>query len=436
MSDKKNVLVIFGDQLMKYALGCMDNPDVYTPNIDRLAQRGALFKNAYTTTPVCSPFRVNLVTGLYNLETGADENCCVLPEGCHSLVSDFNRANYRTGFVGKWHVGSGGNGPIPQELRAEFQEFIGYQCYNSFYGDVWFYDEENQKHVFDKHRTDATGDVAIQRLKEVGDDPFMMVVGFQAPHYPEQPAPRFDAMYRGKKVTPRPNYSGISPYIPTVHPRSPRPFEHCADYRRYGEDIHEYLRCYYALCTQVDHNVGRILDYLEESGKSDDTIVLLTSDHGDMAGSHGRNGKGMPYEESAGIPLVMAGPGVPRGARVHAPIDSSSFMPTCMELAGVEIPENLHERSRAHLLDNKETSTSAFSSFLINDWIMVRKGHRKLTIEYSTEKPIMLYDLEMDPYEMNNLVEGEMERSDSKEMLEELLGWKRECLAFRESSFG
>ena len=435
MKKDKNVLIIFCDQLMRYAIGCMDNPEVDTPNIDRLANRGTLFKNAYTTTPVCSPFRANLVSGLYNLETGADANCCVLPEGCHSLISNFNQAGYQTGFVGKWHIGTGGNRAIEEKYRADFKNFIGYQCFNSFYEDVWFFDEENRKHEFDKHRTDVTADIAIDRLQQLTDDPFLMVVGFQAPHYPEQPAPRFDNMYRGKKVTPRPNYTGISPYIPTVFPKSSKPIEKCPDYRRYGEDIHEYLRCYYALCTQIDYNVGRILDELEESGKMDDTIILFTSDHGDMAGSHGRNGKAVSYEESAGIPLIISGPGVPQGLRVSAALDSSSFLPTCMDLVGIDMPENIKPRSRIDLFENPHANTSAFSCFKQKEWCMIKKGSKKLTINVDTLEPQSLYELKYDPYEMNNLVDTQMNESYATEMLSELIQWKNDCISFQEENF-
>ena len=95
VTSKPNVLVIFADQMHRFAMGCMDNPEVDTPNLDRLAQDGALFRHAYSATPVCSPFRVNLVTGRYAMETDARNNECRVPEGCHSLVDDFNVNGYR-----------------------------------------------------------------------------------------------------------------------------------------------------------------------------------------------------------------------------------------------------------------------------------------------------------------------------------------------------
>jgi arylsulfatase A-like enzyme len=434
MPKSPNVLVIFADQQLRFALGCMGNPDVDTPNLDRLAGRGAHFRSGYSATPVCSPFRVNLVTGRYGLETGAMGNGCVFPKGGHTLVEDFKKAGYGTGFIGKWHVGGNGNQPIPVEHRGGFENFIGYQCYNGFYQDVCFYDEEGKEHRFEKHRTDVTGDIAIERLGAMADEgPFMAVVGFQAPHYPEQPSPKYDRAYRGREVTPRPNYSGKCPYIRTHSPKSPQPVERDPDYRRYGEDIHEYLRCYYALCTQVDANVGRILDALEEKGVLEDTLVLFTADHGDLAGSHDLNGKCVSYEESAGIPFILAGPGVPEGLVIDEPVDSSSYMPTLMDLAGVEASEGLLERSRAFLLKDPKSPTRAFSS--LNNWCMVREGSWKLTIEDEENRPTMLFDLESDPYEMNNLVDSPEGELMIKKLQPVVASWKEDCISFRQENY-
>lgn len=426
-----NVVVIFADQMHRFAMGCMDNPDVLTPTFDRLAETGTMFRSAYSATPVCSPFRVNMLSGRYAMETGANRNCCELPSWCHSLVDDFNTAGYDTSFVGKWHVGGNGNVPIPQRLRMGFQRFIGYQCYNGFYRDVCFYDEDGDEHVFEKHRTDVTMDIALERLSHLGERPFFMTIGFQAPHYPEQPSPRFDHMYRGRTVTPRPNYDGIDPYIPTYSPPSPRPFELCPDFRRYGSDIHEYLRLYYGMVSQIDANVGRFLEALDDRGLSDSTLVLFTSDHGDLAGSHGLNGKCRSYEESAGIPLIMRGPGVPAGNVLDGPIDSSSFVPTCLDLAGIPTRADLASRSRAAMLSGRDDGRPAFAD--LGDWCMIRQGSVKLTTQGDACTPAMLFDLAKDPYELENLVDSPRHSSLVSQLWAALAEWRAQAVAFREA---
>ena len=430
-SARSNVVVIFADQMHRFAMGCMDNSDVETPVLDRMARKGTLFRNAISSTPVCSPFRVNMLSGRYGLESGARENGCVLPPWCDSLVDDFNSAGYDTSFVGKWHVGGNGNGPVPEKVRMGFQQFIGYQCYNGFYKDVCFYDEEGTERRFKKHRTDVTMDLALERLEMLGERPFFMVVGFQAPHYPEQPSPRFDHMYRGRSVTPRPNYDGGDPYIPTYSPRSRRPFELCPDFRRYGNDIHEYLRLYYGMVSQIDYNVGRLLEALESRGLDEDTIVVFTADHGDLAGSHDLHGKRVSYQESVGVPLIMQGPQVPAGMVIDTPIDSCSFVPTCMEMVGVEATADVAERSRAALLRGETDERPVFAN--LDNWCMVRRGNLKLTAEWDTCSPTMLFDVEADPYEQDNLIGKPAHATRAAELRATLIDWRDRAVAFREA---
>src|SRR5690606_30270753 len=148
--------------------------------------------------------------------------------------------------------------------------------------------------------------------------PFAMFVSYQAPHYPVQPSAKYEAMYRNTRITRRPNMVDIDPHTPTFSPLSPRPVEKDPDFLRVGNNLDEYLRLYYALVTQVDAGVGRLLDTLDELGLSDNTVVVFTADHGDLQGAHGLKNKTQPYEESAGIPLIVRTPDGPRQAESAA----------------------------------------------------------------------------------------------------------------------
>jgi arylsulfatase A-like enzyme len=159
-----NLLFIFTDQQNRYALSCMGNPNVETPNLDRLAARGVLFRRAYSNDPVCGPFRGSLLTGQYTSRCGVVNNGDRLPSDVTTFADAFNAGGYATSWVGKWHLGGEGNRPIPEELRGGFRDFIGYQCYNGFYDNVCFYDEGNREHRFSGHRTDVTTDLALERL--------------------------------------------------------------------------------------------------------------------------------------------------------------------------------------------------------------------------------------------------------------------------------
>jgi len=188
---------------------------------------------------------------------------------------------------------------------------------------------------------------------------------------------------------------------------------------------------YYGMVTQIDANVGRILKELERLGIAADTIVAFTSDHGDLAGSHDLNGKAVSYEESAAIPLLMRGPGITAGTVIDAPIDSSSFLPTCMELAEVPTRQDLAGRSRAGLLRGEEEELPVFAD--LRDWCLIRLRQYKLTVEGDDCRPTLLFDVEEDPYEQVNLVDSEACEAVVEELRERLCHWREECLRFRMS---
>ena len=422
----KNILYIFTDQQHRDALGCMGTPDIHTPNLDRLAREGMLFRNAYANAPVCTPFRISLFTGRYNGELGSPRNGAPIPAGYRTLADALNDAGYRTSYVGKWHIGGKGNTAVPEEQRGGFREFLGYQCYNGFIDNVVFYDEQNEAREYDGHRTDVTTDLAIERLEKVAGDRFALFVSYQAPHYPVQPGPEYEAMYRGAAIQRRPNCQEIDPYTPTYSPPSATPVENCPDYQRYGNDLDEYLRLYYAMVTQVDAGVGRILDRLDQLGLREDTVVIFTSDHGDMQGSHGRKNKALPHEESCGIPLIVRAPGGATNSVTDAIVSGIDFYPTCLAYAGVEPPADLPGQNFAPLTYGEAQTLNGpiFAEF--KQWKMVRHGRHKLVTDVETFAPQELYDLHADPYEMQNLVEDPAYANERDRLRELIVNWQRD----------
>lgn len=400
-----NILFYFTDQMHRFALGCMGTPDILTPNLDRLAREGVLFRNAYSNCPICTPFRINLWTGRYSGETGTFGNENRIPPACVTLADRLNAGGYRTGFVGKWHIGANGNKPIPAELRGGFQEFIGYQCYNGFYKDVVFYDEESRAHEFNRHRTEVTTDLAIERLEKMAGKPFALFVAEQGPHYPVQPAPEYAALYAGKALKPRPNCRPVDPYTGTWSPLSPRPPDTCPDFIRYGNNLDEYRRLYYAMVTQIDANVGRLLDALDRLGLAGDTVVVFTSDHGDMQGSHGLKNKCFPHEESSGIPLIVRVPAGARGMVSDALVSGVDFFPTLLDLAGLAPEPGLPGVDFAPLTrgESQVLRGPVFSE--MPKWRMVREDALKLVVEGDEDRPTLLFDLARDPAELENRVD-------------------------------
>jgi arylsulfatase A-like enzyme len=425
-----NLLYIFADQLTGFSLGCTGHPDARTPHLDALAGRGTVMQNACTSAPVCTPARITMWTGRYAATLGALDDDARIPEGIPTMADAFRDAGYLTSYVGKWHIGGTGNVPVPQDLRGGFESFAGFQCHNEFRRDVRFFDEKNHLIEFPgRHRTDATFDLAIARLRAAAADgrPFLLCVSEQAPHYPCQPSEEFLAPFRDRPMSTRPNtVASTDPYTPTYSPPSPAKDED-PTHAAYGGDLREYLRHYHAAVSQVDAGVGRLLAELHRLGLADSTIIVFSSDHGDMQGSHGLINKGVPYEESIRIPFVVAGPGIPREKHCPAIIGTVDFFPTFAGLCGVNTPSGIAGHSLAGALTGH--STEAPSRLYSEDrsgWAMVRESAWKLVADLRAEQPRQLFALDRDPFERMNLMGNPYVLDVQNRLMDSLRNWRKE----------
>jgi arylsulfatase A-like enzyme len=417
----KNILFLFADQMHAFAMGCMGNPEVKTPHLDQMAAEGILFSNMYSCAPLCTPYRGVLFTGRYPSQTGVKNNQSPLPGTGSLLAQCLNEGGYRTSYVGKWHLGATGNIAVEPELRGGFQEFTGYQCYNEFLRNNWFFDEEGNKTEYFEHRTDVTTDIAIDKLRALKDSRFALFVSYQSPHYPVQPLKRFADLYKNAKISRRPNAVDIDPYTATLSPPTPNP-ELDMNYMRYSEDLDEYIRLYYAMITQLDHNIGRIMDELKGLGLLENTVVMFTADHGDMQGSHGLKNKSLFYEESTRVPFIVRVPDGQSGVAKEELISTVDLYPSILDYCSVAAPEGLEGSSFVPLTygDNQSRENEVFSEAA--RWSMCRHGDNKLVVSNSTKEPTHFFDLRNDPYEMTNLVSQNI--GDKESMLQTLLGWR------------
>ena len=425
MPDQRpNFLFMFADQMQAFAMGCVGNEEIQTPHLDALAADGVLFTNAYSNSPVCTPYRGALNSGRYPTETGCRGNGGDIPDSQQCLAHALADGGYATSWVGKWHLFTTGNIAVEPAYRLGFERFCGYQAHNSFRHDIRFFDEHGELHRPQKHRTVATTDIAIERLRELADEdrPFAHFVSYQNPHYPLEPDPGYEAMYMRAELTPRPNVDPeTDPFVATWSPRSPRGPEEapCAadpNYQRYGRSLKEFQRLYYAMITQLDAEVGRLVMELRHLGLYDSTVIVFTSDHGEMAGSHGRMNKGVPEEESSKVPFIVRDPEGLRYHRCDVPVGAAvDVYPSFLEYAGLAPEETNAGTSFVDLTRNAEANETdadrpAFAEF--GDWIMVRQGPWKLVVERESLAPKKLFCLdgtegkEADPYEQNNLVEA------------------------------
>lgn len=418
-----NVIFIFADQMHAFAMGCMGNTDIKTPHLDKLASEGILFRNTYSCAPVCTPFRGNLFTGRFPSQTGVIGNTHSIPANERTLADCFNDGGYRTCYVGKWHLGGKGNTWVEPQLRGGFKEFSGYQCYNDFEKEVWFFDEKGKKTDKALHRTDATFQVAMDRLETLKDSRFALFISEQAPHYPLQPSSEFEAIYQNASIQRRPNCQEIDPYTRTASPPVPD-IEKDPINLKYGKNLDQYLKLYYAMITQMDHHVGKLMQKLEELGIADKTAIIFTSDHGDLQGSHGEKNKSRFWEESTRIPLVARIPRGPRGVVREELFSSVDFYPTLLDLAQLPIPATAEGVSYAPLMLGKtQKANEEIFSEDKSGWIMIRRGDFKLVVNRENFEPTHLFDLSSDPYEMKNLVEAPEFQTQRDELKKRLQSW-------------
>lgn len=409
-TQQPNFLIVVTDQQHKYAIGKRDK-NVITPNIDALADNGVMFNNAYTANPFCVAARRGLFSGM--LPSNLDGS--TFPSNIKTLAQTFNENGYETSHIGKWHIGGMGNVAVAEENRGGFKHFIGFQSYNEHVKDVKFFDENNKVHNYNYHREDVTTDLAVERLKMLKETgkPFLQVVAYQGPHYLLNPPQKYYDLYKDKTFPYDPNYIEVDPYTESNDPPSVKPKENDPYYQRYGNNMQEYLRLYYAMITQIDDGVGKMVDTLKELGLKDNTIIIFTSDHGDMQGSHGIKNKFVPQEKSSGVPFIVSVPGGRQNAVVDGNIGAMvDIYPSLLEYAGIkEVPSNLEGHSFASYTLGREQEFN-YPVFSENSnkgtgnepWKMVKYGKYKLAIIEKNLEPFMLFDLESDPYEMTNLV--------------------------------
>lgn len=425
--ESTNILIIFADQMHGFAMGCMNHPDVKTPNMDKLASEGTLFRNAYSNAPICTPFRCVLFSGRYGSQTDVLNNRKRVPAGTRTFADAFNDGGYKTSYVGKWHLGATGNQVVPKYLRAGFTEFIGYQCYNDFVKGVLFFDENGVATPSKDHRTKETTDIAIERLKKIAKEKFAMVVSYQNPHYPEQPTLKYGNMYKNLNPTRRPNCTNdpnFDPYIGTNSPPSPKPKQNDPVWQDYGNDIDQYLRQYYAMITQMDADIGRLLQAVDKLGLRDNTVVLFTSDHGDMQGSHSLKNKSVFWEESTRIPMIVRAPGGVKGQVSDYLVSGIDIYPSCLGFAGLPQETTTEGNDFTPLvLAQKQLSPKPIFSELAS-WAMIREGNYKLTVSKSGWYSTHLFNLEEDPYELNNRVNHSSYNTIKSDLLAKIIQWR------------
>ncbi len=416
---KKNLLFIFGDQHRFCDLGCYGNQVIQTPNLDSLAREGVLLKHAYTNCPVCVPARGTLLTGRYPLRHGAVTNDLPVNPDVPGIADFLNAAGYETAYIGKWHLGGiPRDRYIPENERLGFRYWRGCNCNHDYY-HAWYDDNENQRHRIDGYEPLAQTALAEEFIRsQSGSKPWAMYVSYGTPHEPYELVPEEYLQRYPEDIPFRDNVR-----LPAMLAKD-RPVDR--------ETLKRWYRGYYAHISALDEQIGRILKTLEETGLRENTIVVYTSDHGDMLGSQGMTNKQLPHEESSHIPFLIAGPGIIPECRDQL-FSLADAAPTMLSLLGVPY-EGMDGMDCSRIfLDPKAPGNDSIymmeyipchQSFDrgIPEWRAVR-NHRYLYAATPSYPEELLFDLETDPLQLRNLAGNPAFRPEKENMAVLLKQW-------------
>jgi arylsulfatase A-like enzyme len=422
-STRPNILFICTDQQRYDSLGVNGNPVCQTPNLDRLAAAGMNFTRAFTVSSLCSPARASLLTGLYPHNHGMTDNCNARQvstrELSPALITFPQLLKYRTGYVGKWHVGQ-----KRTPLDWGFDDYIPGEGWHEWWPEGVQLEKESAMRLpyapekpmaarvplpLEAYPEYQRASAAIALLEGYARQcaPFLLCLDFFAPHYPHYLPEPYASMYDPAAL---PRWVNFADALPEVH-EGTRWLK-----QRWGvsdwETCAEIVAAYYGHVTCLDHQIGRVLEALDRMGLARDTLVVFTSDHGDLTGAHGILQKGaVGYDELYRIPLIARWPGVVEmGVECDGLVELSDLMPTLLEVAGVGVPQGLDGRSMAPLLQGgmpMDWRQEVFAEYLGSQngdiaLKILRTAEYKLVL--SASGPDELFDLKKDPGELENRI--------------------------------
>jgi arylsulfatase A-like enzyme len=415
-TEAPNIVVFLTDQQRWDTLGLHGNPLDLTPNLDRLARAGTHAYHCFTPQPLCGPARSCLQTGMYATASGCYRNGIALPPGCRTLAHAFREAGYHTAYIGKWHLAD--TEPTPESQRGGYDHWLASNVleFSSAAYRTVVYDHANRPVELPGYRVDALTDAAIRHIhaRAHGRRPFYLFLSLLEPHHQNQTD----------------SYSAPDGYAERYAGRWTPP-----DLAALGGSAQRHLPGYYGMVRRLDEAFGRLLDALKSLGLRENTILLFTSDHGCHFKTRNAEYKRSPHEASIRTPAVLAGPGFDGGGQVRELVSLVDLPPTLLDAAGLTVPAAMQGRSLLPLTRGErqgwpedvlvQVSESEVGRALrTSRWKYYvvapdEDGRRRPSAELYVER--YLYDLESDPYELDNLAGRASHAGISRVLRERLL---------------
>ncbi|WP_336644438.1 sulfatase family protein [Microbacterium sp. USHLN186] len=429
MPHRPNILVIMADQFRAASLGVLEEDPVHTPHLDALAESGRIMRQAVSGYPVCSPHRAMFLTGMrpqvngvtLNVNSESGQDGVGLRDGLPTWASVLRDHGWRTGYIGKWHLeppvadderfgeGRRVDGKVwdawsPPARRFGFEYWYSYGAADRHLAPhYWTTDAAREERVdVDQWSAEHEVDVAIDFVRDSGEEPFALMVSLNPPHQPFDQVPdRYRARYADldeRTLLNRPNVPHGTPV---------------------AAEAAAVARDYFAAITGVDEQVGRLAAAVAAQDTNRSTVILFTSDHGMQLGSHGLMYKNVPYEESMRLPLIVHAPGLVPAGESHTVLDSLDFAPTILGIAGVAgvapSDERRAGRDRSDVLRgapdapaSEDEDATLYTRFASRSDASSVRGLRTRTAKVvATWHPesglhVQFFDLIADPYEQDD----------------------------------
>lgn len=436
----RNVIFVLSDDHRYDFMGFTGKvPWLKTPAMDKMAEEGVHLQNAFVTTSLCSPSRASILTGMYSHAHTVVDNQAPVPADLVFFPEYLQAAGYETSFFGKWHMGHGDDNP-----RPGFDHWESFKGQGNYYkpslninGERFEYDEET-------YVTDLLTEHAIEWMKNrKNDKPFFLYLSHKAVHALFRPAYRHEGMYAEEDVVYPPSYNLTVSDEYKKHEipewvKQQRNSWHGVDDMYHGQhNFESFFKAYCESLAALDESLDDVIEFVENSDFMDNTVVIYMGDNGFSFGEHGLIDKRQAYEESWRVPLLAWSPGmIPAGSKVDELVQNIDIAPTVLELAGLAAPEYMPGRSFVPLVKGEKVGEWRDKIFYEYYWEFaypqtptvhaVRTDKYKFIRYHGIWDANELYDLENDPWEMNNLIRSPEHQEIIQEMLDDLWTWLEE----------
>lgn len=435
-----NILFLLVDQWRGQAMGYAGDPNIETPHLDQLAASGLRLTQCSANSPLCTPYRAMLMSGRYPARTNVYTNNAPLSPDEYCIADHFGAMGYATGYVGKWHLDGSHRGHV--QHRQGWQYFAGFNRGHNYFDGVYWINESTQRHRIPEgsFEPDVQADLAMDWIRQTTqnqpDKPWFMMVSWGGPHGPYIAPDDYMAQFDPTALQSRGN---VRCHLEDCNELEDGICPSCD--ARYRERLHGY----YAHAKNLDDNTGRMMAFLKENGLDENTIVVFTSDHGDMHYSHGMEAKGKPWEESINVPFILSWPkGVAQGRVSDSMLSAIDLYPTLCGLAGLPVPPGKDGKDLSAFVrgeggpEQESVFITRGTSIGDNTWgwrgVRTKRytyawywGQRARDRDFGIwadqqygvpgdERPLLLYDNQEDPLQLNNLAVDDAYRPLMREM--------------------